>query len=470
MNHANRYTFSALALGIAGVLAFGQAQASGFQLRESSVKNVGRAFSGMAVADDDASVVVNNPAAMVNLDQTTVQVDVTVIDLDADFSGGGNTRLGTPLVGGDGGDPGDPTAVPQISAVFPMHDTLEGLTIGASIGAPFGLATEYDPNWVGRYNAVKSEVKTVDFTLSAALQLHERFSVGLGVIYERSEVTLSNALDLGSLMAMTGVPGTGPQSHDGFASVEGEDNSFGWLAGFQWKPTDKLSIGFSHRSEIDHDLEGDMDFTTPATFQAAQEGYRQQVAFLSTLPADDPRRALIPTLTVLGNGFVDSAVTSELILPQVDTLSFKYQFSDTFRMMADAQWTGWSSLAEVNIDYENPYQPNTVEPFDWNDTWLWSLGAEWDINERFTLRGGFALDESPTHIETRTPRLPDHDRKIASIGMTWRISDAFSVDAAYQRIDSNGPNVNVESSSASTLQGHWDVTADLFAVAAQYRF
>jgi long-chain fatty acid transport protein len=55
MNQANRTTFSALALGIAGVLAMGQAQATGFQLRESSVKNLGRGQAGVATARDDAS-------------------------------------------------------------------------------------------------------------------------------------------------------------------------------------------------------------------------------------------------------------------------------------------------------------------------------------------------------------------------------------------------------------------------------
>src|SRR4249919_4041455 len=107
MHTASRVTqISVLALGIAGALAFGQAQASGFQLRENSVKNLGRANTGTAVAQDDASVVANNPAAMVNLSQSTFQIDATDIDLDAEFDGGGTTALGTPLNGGDGGDPG----------------------------------------------------------------------------------------------------------------------------------------------------------------------------------------------------------------------------------------------------------------------------------------------------------------------------------------------------------------------------
>ena len=117
---------SALALGIAGVLALGSANATGFQLRENSVKNLGRANAGTAVASDDASVVVNNPAAMVNLTKSTFQIDATDIDLDADFTGGGYADAGTPLqnplTGGNGGDPGSPKVVPAVAFVMPVGD------------------------------------------------------------------------------------------------------------------------------------------------------------------------------------------------------------------------------------------------------------------------------------------------------------------------------------------------------------
>ena len=51
--------------------------------------------------------------------------------------------------------------------VVPLHGEFEDLTLGAMISAPFGLKTEYDDDWVGRYNAVESDVKIVDLTLSA---------------------------------------------------------------------------------------------------------------------------------------------------------------------------------------------------------------------------------------------------------------------------------------------------------------
>ena len=93
-------------------------------------------------------------------------------------------------------------------------------------------------------------------------------------------------------------------------------------------------------------------------------------------------------------------------------------------MMADVAETGWESLREVRIDFANP-DPDSVEPFDWNDTVFSSLGGEYKLNESFTLRAGVAYDETPTHIETRTPRLPDDDRSWYSIGATWKATEAL---------------------------------------------
>lgn len=459
MQLATRMTqVSALALGIAGVLAFGQAQATGFQIRENSVKNLGRANAGTATAQDDASVVSNNPAAMVNLDSTTVRADVTVIDLSADFEGGGVAAAGSPLQsplrGDDGGDPGDPTTVPALAVVVPMTGALEGLTLGASLSAPFGLKTEYDRDWVGRYNAVESDLKTIDLTLSAAVALTDRFSVGVGFIYERAEATLSNAVDFGSAICRVNVAlcvtpdpvnaPFGPQKNDGFAKVKGDDNGIGWILGFQWKPTDQLAIGYSHRSEIDHELEGKISFDKPA-----------QVAALFGAAG----------ITAYDTGPGGAKLTT----PSTDTLSVQYDFTENFRMMADWQRTDWHSLDAINIVRADG-TPVSSEAFDWDDTNMGALGAEFDLSDAFTLRAGLAYDETPTKLPTRTPRLPDNDRKLYTLGMTWQATEQLSVDAAYMRIQIEDSKVNAISSSGSLLTGKYTGNANLFGVAAQYKF
>ena len=431
MSTTRSFRASALALAVIGTLFVGQAAASGFQLREQSVKNLGKANAG-SIVGKDASNVSLNPAAMTNLTQNTVQADITVIDLSADFTGGGNV-LGSPLAplsGGNGGDPGDPTVVPNMSVVFPMKGALEGLTLGASIGAPFGLATEYEHGWVGRYRALTSDVKAVDLTLSAAIKPADSLSIGLGLIYEHAEATLSKAIYFGTAI-------------DGGFEVQGSSSSVGFVVGMQFAPSERFALGVSHRSEIKHDLKGTLDFTN-----------------VPALLANDPR-------------FQDADGGARLVTPAVTTVSARFGVTDSLRLMADYQKTGWSSLQDVTIKRNNGAVVG-MEPFEWSDTDFYSLGAEFDLSEAFTLRGGIGKDESPTNDTHRTPRLPDADRTLYSIGATWHVSPALSLDAAYQRIEIDSPKialpVHAASGNTSTLVGSFDGSANLFGVSAQYRF
>ncbi len=452
MSHTRSFRASALALAVLGALVAGQAGATGFQLREQSVKNLGKSNAGSLVGKD-ASNVSLNPAAMTNLDKNTFQADITVIDLTAEFTGSGRV-LGSPaapLSGGNGGDPGDPTVVPNMAAVFPLHGALEGMTIGASVGAPFGLKTEYEPGWVGRYRALTSDVKVVDLTLSVAFKATDGVSIGAGLIYERADVTLSKAIDFGTAICAASNPANcfnpsypfKPQQLDGTFEVSGDSASLGYVVGAQIAPNDKLAIGISHRSEIKHDLEGTLDF-----------------ANVPALLGNDPR-------------FKDGSGGARLVTPAITTLSVSYGFTDSFRVMADYQSTGWSSLDNVTIKRDTGTVVGS-EPFDWKDTDFVSIGAEFDISDSFTIRGGVAQDESPTNDKHRTPRLPDNDRMLYSIGATWNMSENISIDAAFQRITIDSPTINLPVDAAagntSTLVGEYDGHANLFGVSMQYRF
>ncbi|KAF1709111.1 OmpP1/FadL family transporter [Pseudoxanthomonas sacheonensis] len=444
---------SALALGIAGALACGQAQASAFQLKENSVKAQGRAMAGAASAKGDASVVANNPAVMSTFTEKAVQADVTGIDLSFKFDGGGSAAAGSPLAqpltGGNGGDAGGLTAVPAASFVLPLSGDFEYLTLGAMISAPFGLKTEYDNGWVGRYQALNSDVKIIDLTLAASLELSDTFSVGAGVIYEHSDVTLSNALDLGTVIcqasaALCASPTYGPQQNDGMVSVNGTDNSLGWIVGLNWRPTDKLSLGYSHRSEIDHEVRGSADFTVPAN---------------------------VTPIFMASGRFVDTGAGAKLTTPSVDTFSGTYYATDRFAVMAEVARTDWHSLEEIRITFDNPAQPDSAENYLWKDSWFYSLGGEYKFSDSFTFRAGVARDDSPISLPHRTPRMPDQDRMWYSLGLTWNATENFELSASYVKIDlADTPEVNIGSSTGARLVGEYDGGADLYGISAQYRF
>jgi long-chain fatty acid transport protein len=447
MQTKNPILISTLALCIAGALAAGQAEAAGFQLKENSVKAQGRSYAGTGVAEGDASVVANNPAAMTTFEGTTVQSDITVIDLGFQFKGSGFAGTGTPLArpmtGGDGGGAGGVTPVPAMSVI---HKFDNGLAVGAMISAPFGLKTEYDRGWVGRYRGLKSEVKTIDLTVSAAYEIvPDRFSVGAGFIYEKADVTLSSAVDFGSLLAFSSLPGFAPQSADGELLVNGENHGFGYIVGATFTPIDQLKFGISHRSEIDHDLEGSADWSVPGSVRSVFNSIGR------------------------ASFFNDGKVKAKLTTPSITTFSASYAVNDSLMILADYSNTDWSSVKEVRIDFLNP-DPDSVEDFSWTDTTFMSIGAEYKLSDTLTVRGGFAYDETPTTFRTRTPRLPDEDRRWYSFGVTWKASDSLEVTGAYTFIDPDTPKIGINDSSRHTIFGEYESSVNLFGVSGQFKF
>lgn len=213
-----------------------------------------------------------------------------------------------------------------------------------------------------------------------------------------------------------------------------------------WRPTDQLSIGYSHRSEIDQDLRGTADFTVPGNV-AAVLGATGQIG-----------------------AFTDQDAVAPLTTPSVDTLSVSYAFSDRFTLMADYSRTGWDTLKNVTV-FRADGTVLSNEVFNWDNTNFFSVGAEFKLSDALTLRAGVARDETPTNDEARTPRLPDQDRDWISVGLTWNASDALEVSGGYTHIMIDDPTINgVVSSSGSRLTGSYESDVNLFGLSAQYRF
>ena len=302
MQTQSRFTqISALALGIASAFAFGQADAAGFQLKENSVKAMGRAFAGSAAAPGDASVVVNNPAAMTQFDKNTVQADITVVDLSADLQRRRHRCLRRlPLTGGDGGDAGDVTPDPGAARRSSRLGDI-GLTFGAMVSAPFGLKTEYENGWVGRYHALKSEVETRRPD-AVGLARHHRPLLGRcrrdlracrGGRCPTPSISVRRSAPIRALPACCAAlpaPCTARSSRTAWPASRATTPALAGSPALHWRPTDKLTIGYSHRSEIDHELEGDATFSRawrrPQRLQ--RQSVRRRRAMSSPTPTARP--------------------------------------------------------------------------------------------------------------------------------------------------------------------------------------
>ena len=65
-------------------------------------------------------------------------------------------------------------------------------------------------------------------------------------------------------------------------------------------------------------------------------------------------------------------------------------------------------------------------------SWLFALGADYKINEQWTVRGGIAYEENAAGKDQtyRVATIPDGDRLFLSLGCSYNFDKHWSVDSA----------------------------------------
>jgi long-chain fatty acid transport protein len=150
--------------------------AGAFSLIEQSGSGMGNAFAGGAASAEDASTIYYNPAGMSRLSGTQLVVALNAIRPSAQFTLSA-TATGASLqaVGNNGGDPGSLGVVPNGYVVMEVNPALK---IGLGLNVPFGLQTNYDAAWIGRFQAVKSKIETTNLNPSISYQVNDKLSLG----------------------------------------------------------------------------------------------------------------------------------------------------------------------------------------------------------------------------------------------------------------------------------------------------
>lgn len=465
-------TYIAQLVGAAlGTLAAASAHASAFQLLENSAVISGNAGAGTAAAAEDASTAFYNPAAMVFMkNRNQISASIDVVKPTAKFKNNGSTlpAATTPAnQGGEGGDAGDWTPVPGLNATWGLSDRF---SMGLAIGAPFGLKTEYDKGWMGRYQADVSDVQSIDINPSFAWKVTDSFAIGGGVSYQHFSAELSQAVNFGALVGgacpsvasaavCQGAAAAGAFTNkEGHSTVSGDSNEWGWNLGLAWQVSQTTRVGLAYRSSIEHTVEGDVTFDRPsfgATFDPA----------VAALTPNGPARVTIK-------------------LPDTWTLSAFQQIDEKWSIQGDIARTGWSSIKTLDI-YRTNGTLLASSYYNWKDTWRVALGGAYQYSDALKLRAGVAYDQSPVDDEHRTPRLPDNDRTWLSFGMNYAFTKALSMDFGYTHIfvknapindsgyhaDYNPGGINTTNPVVrGTVKGEYENSVDILSAQLNYYF
>ena len=441
-----RFRATLLLAAACGLGAARDAAGAGFALFERSARGLGSAFAGEVAVAEDASTIAYNPAGLTLLHGTQLTSSLDAVIPSFHFHNEGS-RLnpavgGGPLRGNDGGNAGETGLVPTF---YLSHALTDRWRLGLGLDAPFGLRTEYDRDWVGRYHAVVADLKTVNINPSVAYRALDALSVGVGMSVQYAHVKITNFLDIGSLCTVAqGLPpevcaalGLKPQANDGFVKITGSDWSLGWNLGAMYHPTPHTHVGVAYRSRIAHAFEGDADFSVPKSARAIVK------------PTGQLR---------------DTAANANVTFPDSASLGAFHEINPKWAVMGDVTWTHWELFRRLAVNFANPKQVDFAETVDWRDSFRYALGVRWQPRPNWSFRFGSAYDETAVrNAELRTARIPDSDRVWMSIGAGYRWSDRLRFDVGYAHIFVLDANIaNRDAVTGHLLRGSYDGDANIF--------
>jgi long-chain fatty acid transport protein len=445
-----------LALLVASAFPFvaNQVHASAFALAEQGVSGLGNAYAGAAAAAEDASTVWWNPAGMSRLPRGKhVLLGGHLIIPSTKFNDSGSTpaAASNPAFIGNGGDAGSEAIVPNL---FFAMDLNPAWSFGVGVNVPFGLKTEYDQNWIGRFQGIESEIKTININPSLAFKLSERASVGFGISYQRAEIDLLSAVNYSGIAF--GAGGAGLLGAIGGPGVEGRNttsidgDAWGFNIGALFDVTPVTRIGVHYRSSLDYETDGSTSFSNvPAAF------------------------AGIPALAA---GTSNGDVRLEFETPATLSVSGAHKLSDRTELLADISWTQWSEVKRLPlVRTSGPGAGSTLDTltFNFEDTWRFAVGANYRYSGPWTLRAGVAFDQSPVpNSQDRSVRLPDNDRYWLSLGATYRMSPVSRLDFGYTFIHVKDADINNDQSAQARgiVRGTYEGTVNILSVSYQHSF
>lgn len=386
-----------LALASAASAAALQAQAAGFYIQEQSVRGTGRAYSG-EVADQGVESLWWNPAAIARsgreayLGAHGVFVDGRATNRSSTVTYPGGLTLPA------GGEPRQfkpisTSLVPNAAVAVPVGDRF---AVGLSLTAPFDFATKYSPRGWTRYDALTSQLITANLQLTGAMKVNDWLDLGAAADAEYAKAHLSNAS-----------PNLSPLLPDGFTELRGHGWDWGWSVGAQ-AHFDRLTLGASYRSKIDHKLDGSV---------------------LAT--------GLLPPLPAGANG--RTAASASFTTPWIATLGARYALSDQLTLDAQVQRFGWSEFDAIRI--RTPAGAQALAQ-NYKDTTSGAVGLDYAVSPALTLRAGVQYDPTPTPNLGRTARVPDGDRWLYGVGATASVTRRLKLDAAFAYIDFKNTTVD----------------------------
>ena len=470
MSQKVSFKFTPFILSSASLLLLAQpAYSAGFALIENSASGMGNAFAGAAAIAEDASTIWFNPAGMTYLgdnleSKSQFSSAAHIVSASTKYTDKGSSAPASLLSTIDGEPNANETHNGLIPNLYYMRKIKPRLNFGISVNAPFGSSTKYDEDWIGRYQATETAMKTINVNPSLSWKANDKLSVGGGISAQYIHVKLGKSVDsaaacrsvalaTGSSATLdacnTSYPKASQVDKDSQVVVEGDDVSFGFNLGMLYQPSSRTRIGASYRSQVTHNLKGDISFDLDPTMDAIGKG----------LEANGINR------------FKNRDIKASVDLPESLSLSVAHKLNNKIELLGDVTWTGWSSFPELLILDADTGADVTKTPENWKDVTRVAIGANYKYNNKLILRTGLALDEEPIpSAKFRTPRIPGNDRTWVSVGAGYKMNKKMNFDIGFSHLFLDETPIDNTDETGYSVKGLYDSNVNIFSAQVNYTF
>ena len=377
--------------------------AQGFQVNFQGQKQQGMGFAGTALFQDAASIFYN-AGSIAFSNENSVNVSVTPIFanvLYVDSATGGTYRTENPV------------GTPFCAYGLFQHKKLEKFKFGLGIYTPFGSTVKWEDNWIGRFAITRLKLQAIYIQPTISYRLSRKIGIGGGFIYSKGSVNLQKDIPVQDSL--------GNYSH---VELNGKAAGFGFNLGVNFQVNDKFSMGLSYRSKIKMSVKkGEADFSVPSS---------------------------------LASNFPNGNFSGTLPLPDVATIGFAYKVSKKWTLAIDINHVGWKSYDTLAFDYalNTSSLLDTKSPREYKNIVAFRGGAEFGASKNLDLRFGAGFGFTPVKDGYLTPETPDANRIYGTLGISYRFTNRFSMDASlyYTHLKRAGRNIETNLNGTFTTK------------------
>ncbi|PME63176.1 long-chain fatty acid transporter [Vibrio lentus] len=363
MNKTFTYSLAATAI-FTSLNAF----ASGLFLQEAVVANAGTTGAGDGVYTRSAAAMWTNPATMSHMGESKTTINTMAFDLEMQYQDNQDSS----------GDGKGHSVLPSFGA-FHAHQVTDKLHLGIALGAVGGSSLDYGSEWAGAALLEDITLTAMQVNPSLSYKLNDQWSVGAGVQFSWAAFQ---------------------QTTSAFTAKQDTDWAYGYNLGVMYTPTDKLKLGASYRSKLEHEFNNELKGSLPGSNR-----------FLST----------------------------DIALPEIVDVSASYALNQQLDLLTSIQFHRWSAWDETVLDFGASVGGNPVGGIpikrDWDDVWKFALGADYQLNSDWRLKAGFSYETSPQDDPSmQWVDLPVGEQYRYSVGASTYWDDIL-IDVFYEYAD-----------------------------------